>query len=105
MSVHLTMGSFIQHKLKGKLTTPFKINIKGTFNLHYMVFEILLQLFTLKFNRLDIYIYIYTLLSDQFIIVYTANIHTYINDSTNKHLYMYYVKYTWHYLWIKFITG
>lgn len=59
MSVHLTMGSFIQHKLKGKLTTPFKIDIKGTFNLHYMVFEILLQLFTLKFNRLDIYIYIY----------------------------------------------
>lgn len=54
--------------------TPFKINIKGTFNLHYMVFEILLQVFTLKFNRLDIYIYIYTLLSDQFIIVYTANI-------------------------------
>lgn len=73
MSVHLTMGSFIQHEL-GKLTTPFKIDIKGTFNLHYMVFEILLQLFTLKFNRLDIYIYIYTLLSDQFIIVYTANI-------------------------------
>lgn len=70
-----------------------------------MVFEILLQVFTLKFNRLDIYIYIYTLLSDQFIIVYTANIHTYMNDSTNKRLYMYYVKYTWHYLWIKFITG
>lgn len=55
MSVHLTMGSFIQHEL-GKLTTPFKIDIKGTFNLHYMVFQILLQLFTLKFNRLDIYI-------------------------------------------------
>lgn len=94
------MGSFIQHEL-GKLTTPFKIDIKGTFNLHYMVFQILLQLFTLKFNRLDIYITVRSI----HIIVYTANIHTYINDSTNKHLYMYYVKYTWHYLWIKFITG
>lgn len=103
MSVHLTMGSFIQHKLKGKLTTPFKIDIKGTFNLHYMVFEILLQLFTLKFNRLDIYI---TVRSIHYCTRYILlTFHTYMNDSTNKRLYMYYVKYTWHYLWIKFITG